>query len=236
MDAEMTRMEELNMIPDRKVSKGSPRVHWIDITLPIHNDMVCWPDDPPTVISRFRDAEKGDPVTMSQMSLISHVGTHIDAPLHFIAGGTTIDMMPLEIGIGPAIVIEIEDRESVKLDEVKRCRVKKGDRVLFKTINSSRAYETDDFVRDYVYITPEVAQYLGSKKVSLVGLDYISVGSIKQPSTISETHKKLLNQGVWILEGLNLKGVKAGHYQLVCLPLKLEKGDAGLARAILKAN
>ena len=224
------------MMPDRKVGKVSSKTRWIDITLPIHNAMVCWPDDPPTVIKRFRDAEKGDPVTMSQMSLISHVGTHIDAPLHFIAGGTTIDMMPLEVGIGPAIVIEIEDRESVKLDEVKRYRIRKGDRVLFKTTNSSRAYKTDDFVRDYVYITPEVAQYLASKKVSLVGLDYISVGSINQPSTISETHKKLLNQGVWILEGLNLNGVEARRYQLVCLPLKLEKGDAGIARAILKAN
>jgi arylformamidase len=214
--------------------QGQSNKDWIDITLPIHNAMVCWPDDPPTVVQRFRDAEKGDPVTMSQMSLISHIGTHIDAPLHFIQRGATIDSMPLGVGVGPARVIEISDPESVKLEEVKAHRIRKGERILFKTSNSARVYKTDDFVRDYVYISPEAAHFLADKNVRLVGLDYISVGSILRPESLGETHKALLGGGVWILEGLNLQGVEAGRYQLICLPIRLEKGDAGIARAILK--
>jgi arylformamidase len=89
-------------------------------------------------------------------------------------------------------------------------------------------------VDDYVYISTEAARYLAEKVVRVIGLDYISIGSYKLESNVMETHETLLSRGIWIIEGLNLSGVKAGNYELICLPIKLEKGDAGLARAILR--
>jgi arylformamidase len=207
---------------------------WIDISLPVRNSMLCWPDDPPTIIKRYRDAENGDPVTMNQISMISHIGTHIDAPLHFFPKGTTIDMLPLDIVVGTCLVVEIKDPESIKSKDITNARIRKGDRVLFKTANSYRCYKTDAFVDSYVYIAPEAASFLAEKEVALVGLDYISVGSFKKPETIMETHRALLGKGIWILEGLNLEGVEAGRYEFICLPIRFEKGDAGIARAIIR--
>jgi arylformamidase len=100
---------------------------------------------------------------MSEMSLISHVGTHIDAPLHFIRGGASIDMMPLDTTIGTDRVIEINDPVSIKTEELKLHRIRRGERILFKTQNSCRVYEADEFIEDYVYLTPDAAVFWRNK-------------------------------------------------------------------------
>lgn len=207
---------------------------WIDISIPLRNAMVHWPTDGPTLIRRILDVDKGDKVTMSEMTLISHTGTHMDAPLHFIYRGKTIDEMPLDTAIGLARVIEIKDTESVKTEELASFNIQRGERILLKTLNSERVYRTDEFVDDYVYISTEAARFLAEKDIRVIGLDYISIGSYKLESNVKETHEAFLSRGIWIIEGLNLSGVKAGNYELICLPIKLEKGDAGLARAILR--
>ena len=208
---------------------------WIDITIPLRNAMVHWPEDPvPPQVERIMDVDRGDRVTMSHINIISHTGTHIDAPLHFIYGGGSIDEMPLDTAMGPARVIEIRDTESVKPEELVDYNIQPGERILFKTQNSSRVYQTDKFVEDYVYISTEAANFLVEKRVRVVGLDYISIGSVKDMQNLVETHETLLKNGIYVLEGINLFGVKAGQYELICLPIKLERGDAGPARAILR--
>lgn len=213
---------------------ATPKSAWIDITIPLRDHMVKWPTDGPTLIRRTKDVDKGDPVTLSEFTMISHTGTHMDAPLHFIYGGATIDTMPLDTAVGPARVIEIKDSEAVKPEELEAYKIQKGERILFKTRNSGKVYQTDEFTEDYVYISAAAAHFLADKGVRVVGLDYISIGSYKLQSEVKETHQALLRQGVWIIEGLNLSGVKPGNYELICLPIKLEKGDAGLARAIIR--
>ena len=212
---------------------------WIDISIPFPVDkpMPFFPTDPqgPSV-TRIFDRTKGDPVTMSQININSHNGTHIDAPFHFIAEGTTIDMMPLDTAIGPARVIEIKDPVSIKLDEVEPYDIKEGERILFKTRNSSYAYKTADFVDDYVYCTNEVARYLKDRKIRLVGVDYITIGNQKDHENIKTVHETLLMNGIYIIEMLNLDGVKPGDYEMVCLPLRMEKGDAGPCRAIIRSS
>ena len=212
---------------------------WIDISIPFPVDkpMPFFPTDPqgPSV-TRIFDRTKGDPVTMSQININSHNGTHIDAPFHFIAEGTTIDMMPLDTAIGPARVIEIKDPVSIKLDEVEPYDIKEGERILFKTRNSSYAYKTADFVDDYVYCTNEVAHYLKARKIRLVGVDYITIGNQKDHENIKTVHETLLMNGIYIIEMLNLDGVKPGDYEMVCLPLRMEKGDAGPCRAIIRSS
>ncbi len=196
--------------------------------------MVSWPTDPIPRVERIKDRNAGDPVTLTEMQWIDHVGTHIDAPLHFIAGGATIDKMPLNATIGRARVIEIKDTESIKLAELEPYNIRRGERILFKTLNSSRCYKTDVFIEDYVYFSTEVAQHLVDRQVRAVGLDYISIGTYGDRENLHDTHTILLSAGVYIIEGINLDGVKPGRYELICLPILLEGGDAASARAILR--
>ncbi len=205
---------------------------WIDISVPLRNAMVHWPGDPPVKINRTLDIEQGDSHTLSEISMGSHTGTHMDAPLHFIKHGTGIDKMPLDATIGRARVIEIKDVESVKPEELARHHIQRGERILFKTKNSSRVWQTDKFVEDFVFVSKEAAQFLADSGIRVVGTDYLSVGGFKRNG--AEIHQILLESGVWIIEGLDLSLVGPGEYDLICLPLKLYQGDGAPARAILR--
>jgi arylformamidase len=213
---------------------------WIDITLPLGKEIPVLPDSvsagttPTSSVQRFFDVDKGDKVTMSRIEMISHDGTHIDAPLHFIRGGMTIDEMPVEVGVGPARVIEIKDEKEITADELEPYDIKAGERILFKTKNSPRVYSVRQCTGDYVAVSLEAAKYLAEKKVRLVGLDYLTIANIVPLENVGEVHTTLLENGVFILEAINLNGVEPGNYDLICLPLRLEKGDAGPCRAIIR--
>jgi arylformamidase len=207
---------------------------WIDISIPLRDRMVYgYAKDVPRIqIARYPDKEK--PITLWDLKMKSHTGTHIDAPRHFIPDGVTIDEMPLDMMIGPARVIEIKGPEIIKTTDLEPHDIQQGERILFKTENSSKCYITDELVEDYVYLSVEAANYLSDKKVSVVGIDYIAISSLKDWENLFEVHNTLLSSGIWILEAINLSEVEAGSYDLICLPLRLEGGDAGPARAILR--
>ena len=205
---------------------------WIDVSVTLRTGMVHWPGDPPARISHALDMERGDPCTVSLLEMGAHTGTHMDAPAHFVRGGMGIDEMPLDAAIGSARVIAIRDRRSIKPDELERYAIRRGERVLFKTHNSAHCWDTDSFVEEFVYLSAKAAQYLVERQVRLVGVDYLSVGGFREDGV--ETHQALLNAGVWIIEGLNLKRVPPGRVQLVCLPLKIAGGDGAPARAIVR--
>lgn len=232
--------EALGIAGRKRRYPRAPVSEWKDITLPLGKDLPALPGGmserpvQPPRFERFFDVDKGDRVTMSRIEMNSHDGTHIDAPLHFFYGGRTIDEMPMDTTVGPARVIEIKDTESIKPEELEAYDIQPGERLLFKTKNSPRVYEPKEPVRDYVYLSTEAARFLAEKKVRLVGLDYLTIGSFKSPQNIKDTHETLLGNGVYVIEGINLSGVKAGEYELICLPLRLERGDAGPARAILR--
>jgi arylformamidase len=206
---------------------------WIDVSVTLRTGMVSWPGDPPVRISHVKDMEKGDPRTVSLLEMGAHTGTHMDAPAHFVRGGRGINTMPLGAAIGSARVITIRDRESIKQEELARHRIRRGERILFKTYNSERCWETDTFVEDFVYISAAAARYLVERQVRLVGIDYLSVGGFYADGV--DTHQALLKAGIWLVEGLNLKKVRAGKYQFICLPLKIDGGDGAPARALLRA-
>ncbi len=213
-----------------KVPRG-----WYDITVPIKQGMNYFPTDPaPPKIYRYHDRELGGMVTMSMLEIISHTGTHIDAPLHFIPNGSTISDMPLNITLGPCKVLEIKDQVKIKVAELEKYDIKKGDRILCKTRNSPKTYTSPRFVEDYVYLDGEAAEYLVEKGVILFGLDNITIGHFKEENNLTKTHQTLLSAGVYILEDCALDGVPAGEYELLCLPLLMWKGDAGPCRAILR--
>ena len=203
---------------------------WIDVSVTLKTAMVSWPGDPPARISHALDLERGDPCTVSLLEMGAHTGTHMDAPAHFVRGGIGIDDMPLDAAIGSARVISIRDRKSIKPDELARHLIRRGERILFKTHNSDHCWDTDSFVEDFVYLSATAAQYLVERQVRLVGVDYLSVGGFSADGV--ETHQALLKAGIWIIEGLNLKRVRPGRVQLVCLPLKIAGSDGAPARAL----
>ncbi|MGZ3582558.1 MAG: cyclase family protein [Ktedonobacterales bacterium] len=206
---------------------------WIDVSVPLHTGMVHWPDNPPVQIERIMGIDRGDTANVSKISMGSHTGTHMDAPIHFVPGGEGIDMLPFDATMGTARVIAIADAVSIKRAELEPHGIQRGERILFKTRNSNRVWNTDEFVEDFVYISLEAAEYLAERGVRTVGVDYLSVGGYTQDGL--ETHDALLGAGIWIIEGLNLASVEPGTYELVCLPLKIVGGDGAPARAIVRA-
>lgn len=205
---------------------------WIDLSVPVRNGMVHWPGDPEFHINRIKDYSQGDNLVLSHLDLGVHTGTHMDAPLHFVPGGATIDTIPLDATVGPARLIEIHDTESVKPAELADANIQEGERILLKTVNSAQAWNSDEFKKDFVYISHEAAAFLASRKIRSVGVDYLSVGGFFKDGP--ETHRALLGAGIWVIEGLNLTPLRPGPLELVCLPLRLVDAEGAPARAIAR--
>jgi arylformamidase len=212
----------------RKTTK-SPELagQWLDVSVPIYAGMVHFPDNPSIEIDTITHVERGDLCTLSALRMGTHTGTHIDAPIHFLPGGAGAEEVSLENLVGPARVIEIKDPDAVKADELRAHKLGVHERLLFKTSNSKRCWETSQFVHDFVAIAEDAASYLAGLNTLAVGIDYLSAGS-------PETHRALLGAGVVIIEGLNLTGISQGRYELLCLPLKILGGDGAPARVLLK--
>jgi arylformamidase len=206
---------------------------WIDISVRLRSGMVHWPDNPPVRIERMLDMEQGDVANVSKISIGSHTGTHMDAPLHFVLEGEGLDEMPLTAAMGRARVIEIHDPESIKPCDLDPHKIRHGERILFKTQNSARGWPSAAFIEDFVYISQEAARYLAAREIQTVGIDYLSVGGFQRDGV--ETHQALLEAGIWVIEGVDLSQVEPGEYELICLPIKVERSDGAPARAILKA-
>lgn len=215
--------------PDRTGAQASA---WIDISVPLRTGMVHWPGDPEVRIERVQDMEHGDHANLSSLTMGSHTGTHMDAPLHFLRQGKAISEMPLDATMGRARVIEIRDGESIKPEELIPHRIRAGERILFKTRNSSRVWQNDKFAEDFVFISKEAADFLAERRVRMIGVDYLSVGGYKRDGPY--IHQTLLGAGIWLIEGLDLSGVSAGRYDLACLPLRIEGGDGAPVRAIVR--
>ena len=206
---------------------------WIDVSVPLHSGMVHWSDNPPVRIERVLDLEHGDAANVSKISMGSHTGTHMDAPVHFVREGKSLDEMPLDATIGRARVVEVRDPESIKPSDLRRHEIRSGERILFKTRNSGRSWPSRAFIEDFVYISREAASYLAAWNARTVGIDYLSVGGFRKDGV--ETHRALLEAGIWVIEGLDLSEVEPGEYELVCLPVKVKGSDGAPARALLRA-
>ena len=208
-----------------------------DISVPITpGETPTYPGDPGIEIGSWSAIARGDRANVSVLKFGAHTATHIDAPAHFIEGAPGISSLPLEVLVGPARVVEIPaDADAVGASHVRPESIQGATRVLFKTRNSS--YWEDprgQFREDFAYVEPAAARSLVAAGVRLVGFDYLSVE--KFGSEGFETHLALLAAGVVIVEGLDLRAVGPGLYELCCLPLKIEagSGDGAPARAVLR--
>ena len=206
---------------------------WIDATVTLRNSMVHWPGDPGITINLVSDKKKGSKYNLSEITMGSHSGTHVDAPLHII-DGPGIDKMGLDIAIGKARVIEIKDKISIKTSELEKYKIRRGERILFRTKNSETPWSKEQFKEDYVFISDDAARFLADLRLKIVGVDYLSVGSKKLGGL--KVHKSLLESGAWIVEGLDLSKIKPGRYDFICLPLKIYNGDGAPCRVVLRAS
>lgn len=203
-----------------------------DISLPISELLTVWPGDPPVHITQSSHLDRGDAATVSQLDISSHSGTHVDAPAHFIAGGSGVDALDLRVLVGMALVVHAPQVGTLTAEALEGLDIPPGtERLLFRTRNSEHwAQAGGAFDEDFVAISEDGARWLVERGIRLVGVDYLSVGPF---SETVPTHHVLLGAGVVAVEGLNLSQVPPGWYQLVCLPLKIAGGDGAPARAIL---
>src|SRR5262245_57719827 len=194
----------------------------IDISVDIRPGMVTYPGDPAVILERVASLAGGEVANVSRLELGVHTGTHVDAPIHFIDGARAAEDLPLVTLVGPARVIDVTDVTG-QLDAHVVERLQLGERTLFKT-RSSALWELDSFSEDFVALTGDGADALIRRGVRLVGIDYLSIGD-------EDAHRALLGAGVVALEGLDLRHVQPGDYDLVCAPLKLVGSDGAPARA-----
>lgn len=206
-----------------------PTPRWFDVSVPLRGGLLPWPGDPPFRLERVSDLERGDVSTFSTLSMSAHAGTHIDAPLHFLRRGKSVDLWPLDATVGPARVISIRSARRIDVDELRPHRIRTGERVLFKTRNARMP--PGEFFEDYVAVSSEAARYLASRRLRAVGIDGPSIGPFEE---VAETHRILLGAGIWIVEWLDLRRIPVGPCDLICLPLRIVGGDGAPARAILR--
>ncbi len=207
----------------------SDRRIW-DVSVKDVAGMHVYPGDPPFEARRVRAIASGDPANLTHLSCGAHTGTHVDAPAHFIDGGPTLEQIALDRFVGPASVVDLRGRAAIDAAALQTVDVPAGGILLLKTDNSA-LWERDGFQQGFTYVTRDAAEYLLERDVRTLGMDYLSIEQFG--SRTFEVHKLLLGRGVLIIEGLDLCGVAAGVYTLVCLPMNLQGVDGAPARAIL---
>jgi len=207
-----------------------------DISLTLSPDLPTWPGDPGLELDLFESMDKGAHVNVTKISTSVHVGTHVDAPHHFLNDGRTVEQLPLDVLTGPCYVAQLPDGvEEITAEVLDRTEITSDmKRVLFGTRNSHLwARGEIKFHTDFVAIAEDGAEWLVERGIQLVGVDYLSVAPYGDSGP---THHVLLKAGVVIVEGLNLSNVMRGFYDLYCLPLKIAGCDGAPARAILVSN
>lgn len=204
-----------------------------DVTVPLSPDTPQYPGDPDVIVEPKLQLCNGDQHNLFFYGFGSHSGTHIDAPFHFIDDGSKVHELPLELLIGRTRVIEFASGNQIDAESLEEHDLGDVMRVLFKTRNSYLWHSGKGFVKKYVHLTEDAAEYLVDSGIKVVGVDYLSVD--KYPCDEFEVHRTLLQNGVLIIEGLDLREVEPGDYEMICLPLKIKDGDGAPARVVLRA-
>ncbi len=209
---------------------------YYDISVPITSTMLVWPGDPPVKFKALSSIQEGDNSNLTQIQMSLHTGTHIDAPKHFIDQGLSVDLIPMDKLMGEVLVLEFEESVNVisaqSLENHPQLSVlRESKKVLFKTRNSTLWHTyPSEFQTDYTGIDTSGAQILADLDLDLIGIDYLSIAPYKNTK---KPHQILLSKEIVLLEGIDLTNIRAGTYQLFCLPLRIMGYEGTPARAIL---
>jgi len=203
----------------------------IDVSVPLDSNVPTYPGNTPFTIEPVLRTGHGDRGNVSTLHLSAHSGTHVDAPWHSLNDGARTESLSLDVLIGPARVVELSTRRGITAEDLAPLNLAGETRVLFKTPNSN-LWESSDFNPAFVGVTESGARHLVDSGIKLVGIDYLSVEVFHTPG--APAHHALLSAGVVIIEGLNLRDVAPGMYELFCLPLRIIGCDGAPARVLLR--
>lgn len=202
----------------------------IDISVAISKDIPVWPGNKGPKLRQISNIAEGAACNETHLEMNAHAGTHIDAPLHFIADGSSIDKISPGIFVGPVYVVDLTGVNEITAHSLESAAIPDTtERILCKTKNSA-LWDSPVFDKNYVGLTPDAALWLVEKGVKLIGNDYLSVAAFEDAVSV---HTTLLKEGIGVLEGIDLSNVDEGAYQLFCLPVKIEGAEAAPARAVL---
>jgi len=205
----------------------------IDVTVPLDAKLPTYPGNLPFSLEPTRRIASGGSSNVSGLHLSAHTGTHVDAPRHLFDGGPGTEALPLEMLLGRTRVIEVTSRRGIGPDDLSPSDLSEDVRVLIKTHNS-RLWGSPEFHQDYIGVTEAGARYLLDRGIKVLGVDYLSVEEYKKPG--APAHHVLLGGGTIVIEGLNLRDVEPGVYEMYCLPLRIVGGDGAPARVVLRQS
>lgn len=205
----------------------------IDVSVPLDATLPTYPGNVPFSLERQQQIARGDHANLSAIHMSVHAGTHLDAPKHFFDDGAGVEALPLELLCGRARVIEVTTRKGITPEDLAGTDLSEDVRLLIKTHNS-RAWGTPEFQKDFVGVTEAAARHVVERGVKVLGVDYLSVEVFRTPG--APAHRALLSAGVIIIEGLNLRDVEPGIYDMFCLPLPIVGADGAPARVILRRS
>jgi len=205
----------------------------IDVTVPIDASLPNYPGNTPFTLEAIKRLARGDSSNVSTLHMSAHTGTHVDAPRHFFDNAPGVEALPLEMMLGRTRVIEISSRSGIGAEQLADLDLSDDVRILFKTSNS-RLWGSPDFHTDYTGVTASGAEHLIAHGIRVVGVDYLSVEEFKKPG--APAHHVLLGGGAIIIEGLNLRDVDPGIYDMLCLPLRVVGADGAPARVVLRKS
>ena len=203
----------------------------LDVSVPLVPATPTYPGNPPFELQPVKRIAEGGSSNVSRVVMGTHTGTHVDAPRHFFDEAAGVDLVPLDLLMGRARVVEVTRRGGIGEEDLAAAGLREDLRVLLKTSNSA-LWNTPGFHQDYTYLTEAGAQYLVDQGVKVIGVDYLSVEQFKKAG--APAHHILLSQGVVVIEGLNLAEADPGMYELYCLPLRIAGADGAPARVVLK--
>jgi arylformamidase len=199
-----------------------------DISIPLGPGVAVWPGDATFEQQWTFKRSDGASVNVSQVRMSVHTGTHTDAPLHFLDGGTAAADLPLEPYLGPARVVDVRGRPRIGRADVEGLDLSRTPRVLFR---SDAWLDHRRFPETIPVMDADVPGYLTARGVILIGVDVPSVDALTSQDL--PNHHALAAGGICILESLALARIPAGVYQLIALPLPLVGADGAPVRAVL---
>lgn len=210
----------------------------IDITPPITPALGVWPGDTPPTREVLLDMHRGDALTLSTLHATVHLGAHADAPSHYGADAPTIERCALDVYVGPCQVMHAKVPRATRVTpemlstDIKRRRMGTADQLAARVLIATGTYpDPTSFNEDFAALSPDLIDSLHEKGVRLIGIDTPSVDLFTSKDL--PTHKRFLAHDMAILEGLVLRDVPGGLYELIALPLKLVGFDASPVRAVL---
>jgi arylformamidase len=204
----------------------------IDVSVPLDATTPTYPGNTPFTLESIQRIASGHTSNVSTIHMSAHAGTHVDAPRHFFDDRPGAEALTLEMLVGRTRVIEVISRR-IDAESLAGIDLSEDIRVLIKTHNS-RLWGSPEFHADYTGVTESGARHLVDRGVKVVGVDYLSVEEYKAPG--KPAHHILLGAGTIVIEGLNLRDVDAGIYDMYCLPLLVVGADGAPARVVLRKS